>query len=298
MVRLAECLKTRRKAFGMTRSDFGMDINLFFKIEKDCGCSLNNFVKYLTIIKMRLKIIDESDGVNFVIKSVNDMRRVISTIVEMNHISKSKLSQQVRLSVFALNKVLDGDKDMMFFYYVSCIEAFGFRLTLEENGDSSDINKFAVRTKPTMTRGEFCKLLTQINNESGLSESMICFYGAINQSSYTRMINGLSNFSINNMFKYLRAVGYMIVLSSSRYSETYSLYSIDDFSFAFKNMRLTCNFSMKEAANIIGVNAITVSHLESGKTNMRVDSFLQGIYGFGYELKLIKKEVTNNGSTV
>lgn len=140
-----------------------------------------------------------------------------------------------------------------------------------------------------MNREEFSALMVASREEAGLSMNEVMRRMGCTFLQVQRMEKSENNFSIDNVFKYLDAIGFVMTLTSSKFKDKFKLHSRQDFKVAFPKIRKLNGLSQIAVAQAIGVSRQLIMGIENKDLNTSIDKFLQCIYGLGYEIKINKK---------
>jgi len=139
-----------------------------------------------------------------------------------------------------------------------------------------------------MDRLEFCNIVSDYRKSSGIKMKDICFQMNVMPTAVYRLEKGENNFSMSNMFAYLKALGVYIHLYSDIHPIKYKLTSLEHFYSAFMDMRILQKLSQRKIELMLGLSHGIVSSIESKKKNITIDTFLQCVYGLGYQIKIEK----------
>ena len=139
-----------------------------------------------------------------------------------------------------------------------------------------------------MNRQEFCNIVSGYRKSSGIKMKDICFQMNVMPTAIYRLEKGENNFSMNNMFAYLKVLGIYIHLYSDIHPIKYKLTSLEHFYSAFMDMRILQKLSQRKVELMLGLSHGIVPSIETKKKNITIDTFLQCIYGLGYQIKIEK----------
>ena len=137
-----------------------------------------------------------------------------------------------------------------------------------------------------MDRIEFCKLLNNAKLTSGQKMKDVCFALGLMPIGIYRLERGSHNFNVKKAIDYLGAVGYTIVLSNNNDDFIMCEYSL--FVDWLKNARKD-KFTQRSLAQKIGYTHVAIANVETFKSVISIDVFLQVIEALGYELKIVPK---------
>jgi transcriptional regulator with XRE-family HTH domain len=144
-----------------------------------------------------------------------------------------------------------------------------------------------------MTRQEFCENLVNSRKASGVKMKDICFSMNTMPSTIYRLENGKSNFSIDNVFSYLKAIKckmYIIHKKKNLYFKDRQVFS----SF-FKELREKAGKPQREFAVNIGISYTATTDIEYGTKNTSIDIVLLVVEKL--EGEIILKNIKNKNDT-
>jgi transcriptional regulator with XRE-family HTH domain len=146
-----------------------------------------------------------------------------------------------------------------------------------------------------MTRNEFCKQLLNCRKDSGIKMKDICFAMDTTERTVYRMESAAHNFSIDNVFAYLKAINYrMYIVCKNK-----GLHFKDRRTFAsfLKKSREELGISQRDFAMQVGLSYGVITGIECENKNTAIDSILLIIEKLNDEI-LFKKvnlfKKTNN----
>lgn len=137
-----------------------------------------------------------------------------------------------------------------------------------------------------MDRIEFCKLLYNAKLASGKKMKDMCLALGLMPMDIYRLERGSHNFNVKKAIDYLGAIGHTVVLYNTNDEFTMREYSL--FIDWLKNARKD-KFTQRSLAQKIGHTYVAIANVETLKSIISIDVFLQVIEALGYELKIVPK---------
>lgn len=119
-----------------------------------------------------------------------------------------------------------------------------------------------------MNRNEFCELMGNAKERSGVRVSDISFQLQMLLPTLRRLEKGQHNFSMKKCIEYLDAINSCIVLNGNKRINSY-----DELITYMVNKR-TESYTQMAFAEKIGMSRLGLSNVERGKSTMSVDTFL------------------------
>jgi DNA-binding XRE family transcriptional regulator len=123
-----------------------------------------------------------------------------------------------------------------------------------------------------MTRNEFCEQLVNCRKNSGAKIKDICFAMDTTERTIYRMESAVHNFSIDNVFVYLKAISYrMYIVYKNK-----GLHFKDRKTFAsfLKKSREELGVSQRDFAMRVGLSYGVITGIECENKNTAIDSIL------------------------
>lgn len=140
-----------------------------------------------------------------------------------------------------------------------------------------------------MDRKEFSELLVKHRQGAGLSKNEVMRRTGRSFEQIQRIEKATSNYSIDNIFLYLKVIQSCIVLRNNYGDDVYYLHNREEFALAFVGMRKLMGISQINAAEHLMVSRNVIAGIENNKLNTSIDKFIQCITGLGYNIDIVSE---------
>lgn len=140
-----------------------------------------------------------------------------------------------------------------------------------------------------MDRKEFSELLTKHRQEAGLSINEIVRRTGRGFQQIQRIEKASSNYSIDNVFLYLKVMQSCIILYNNSGDDRYYLHNREEFALAFVNIRKLMGVSQINVAGHLMVSRNVIAGIENNTLNTSIDKFIQCIIGLGYNIDIVSE---------
>jgi transcriptional regulator with XRE-family HTH domain len=124
-----------------------------------------------------------------------------------------------------------------------------------------------------MTRKEFCENLANCRKISEVKMKDICFAMGVMPTAIYRLENGKYSFSIDNVFIYLKAIGYKMYIINKN-NDNFYFKDREVFAPYFKKLRETTGMTQKEFAASVSLSHLVIVGMENNSRNTYIDNIL------------------------
>jgi transcriptional regulator with XRE-family HTH domain len=144
-----------------------------------------------------------------------------------------------------------------------------------------------------MTRNEFCEQLVNFRKDSGVKIKDICFAMNTTERTVYRIESVLHSFSIDNVFSFLKAIGYKMYIINKSNNNLY-FKNREVFAPYFKKLRETTGMTQKEFAASVGLSHLVIVGIENNSKNTYIDNILVCLEKLGCEIMFKKATSIKN----
>lgn len=143
-----------------------------------------------------------------------------------------------------------------------------------------------------MDRLDFCELLYDVKLGSSKRTADMSYIMHIPWSSVKRIEEGQTNFGIDSAIRYIGYLEHHMVLESFFMSKSYHILKYDDLITWMKESRKCkqTSYTQRTLAKVLGCSYVNIAKIESKKSIMSVDTFLQLIDIFVTKIKIVENE--------
>lgn len=140
-----------------------------------------------------------------------------------------------------------------------------------------------------MERIEFCSLLKEVrqSEESGYTQAEIANALGVSTTTISKLENGKYNFSMNFVFRYIKALcTYIYLISNDDCKLVICDSDIADFMITYRDCKY--GLELQDIADLVGCSALTIDRIEKCEESMTIDSFLKFIDSIGYRIEVFQ----------
>jgi transcriptional regulator with XRE-family HTH domain len=147
-----------------------------------------------------------------------------------------------------------------------------------------------------MTRKEFSEKLVECRENAGCGKNELCRRTGFTFNQLQRLENASNNFSIDNVFSYLKAIGYKMYIID-KYNNNFYFKNREVFARYFKKLRDELGVSQRVFATQVGLSYTAITGIEYGNANTSIDNILIVIEKLGCEITFKKVSSIKNKTT-
>lgn len=138
-----------------------------------------------------------------------------------------------------------------------------------------------------MDRKDFSSLLAGQREARGMGKNELCRAIGFTFSQLQRLENALNNFNMNLAFRYLNAVGAVLVLDNGKTVRVCQEYN-ECIKWLVSVREGVCSY--RQLATLAQCSSAAIAYIEHGKVVASIDLFLKLVGAFGYDVKIEPKE--------